>query len=55
MKYLLPIFALVAGPALAHSTPIPHGHSADWMIVFGLGLIVAVALLARPRPLKVRK
>jgi hypothetical protein len=55
MKYLLPIFALVAGPALAHSTPIPHGHSADWVVIVGFSVVAAIGLVARPRPLKVCK
>lgn len=44
MKYALP-FALVAGPALAHSGDAPHVHphdGASWLIVVALLGVVAV-------------
>jgi hypothetical protein len=55
MKILFPFFAFVAGPALAHSAPITHGHSADWVVIVGFSVVAAIGLVARPRPLKVCK
>lgn len=53
MRYLIPALA-IASPALAHSTDLPHSHSADWAIPAALFLTGAAVLIARRRTVRAR-
>jgi hypothetical protein len=39
-----PLFALIASPAAAHQTPLPHVHGAEAGLWLGLALISVVGI-----------
>lgn len=53
MRYTFPVLFL-ASPALSHSASLPHGHSADWVVLVALMLIGAAALMAKRKAVQVR-
>ena len=47
MKYIAPLFALIAAPVRAHSVMLPHAHEVSFTPVFaGLAAIALGGLLA---------
>ena len=47
MKYITPLFALIAAPVQAHSAMFPHAHEVSFTPVFaGLAAIALGGLLA---------
>ena len=47
MKYIAPLFALIAAPGHAHSAMLPHAHEVSFTPVFaGLAAIALGGLLA---------
>ena len=53
MRVLVP-FLLTATPALAHTTDLPHGHSADWAVPVALLLIGLAVFVSKRKAVRIK-
>ena len=54
MRYLIPALML-ASPAVAHPTSLPHVHTMDWVVPVAMMLVFLVAVVARYRAVRTKK